>query len=1686
MKAVLSCVVVVFGLMAFFPAVGEYVWIEGETGDSNIDVVRSGWGNTEFLSDGNWLHLSIDQDKVQNEVPEEGVLISHAFRVKQAGRHEIWNRIGFEFARSPFAWRVDSGTWQTVSPQTLTTDLMEIDWWCEVAWLRLGEESLRAGEHQLQIRLIRQTGEDGSVERLLYASDAICISSESFRPNGKYPQGETGRTAEDVAAGDSVFELPETALGERASVSMGGVWEVARDDEQMPGEVAAPIDSLPDAPIFRAIKVPSDKNTERKDLVFAHRLWYRTRVWVPASMDGRSFFIDFPLNNLNTTVYVNGVFCGFQKDPFCGFQIDVTRGIEAGRQNEIWVGIRDAWYGRAADPDRPLKLRATFNYPASLFSEGFQELDYPIWNCPQSGILCTPTFVAAGSAYATDAFVQPSVRDGVLKTELTCTNTSDADFVGEVHWAAVEDATGDTAQTFPPSPLKLAAGATTTLDLEAPWKNPTLWWPDEPHMYRLETRIVAGGKCVDLRETPFGFREWRVDGTKFTLNGVTWHMWGDLVGSANTPEEWLGLYRRHNLRLFRFSTAGQAGQDPHWFGMEPRQALDFFDRHGVVLRRNTTLDGERIGTAFSEDDPETVRKQNGSHAKLTLMKNWRDQCVAQVKAERNHPSIQVWSIENEFAFINLINLLGNSPLMDEYEAEIKKTHDAVLAVDPTRAVMIDGGGALKDNTLGVHGDHYVATLDSRYPGLAYLPFVDGGGRGRWQWDMRRPRYLGEDFYAAGLSPADYARWGGEVAFQGRAAARHAVTLLYRMLNEGYRWGGHYAAWQFWLEGGGDEECLRANAPRAVLCRQWDWTFGSGQTVSRQFGVFNDSRDPAPMTFTRALCVGEDTVFSKTTTHHVAPGTVEKFEEKLVLPEVSKRTEATLVLTLSAGGRELFRDEKAVSILAKQAVRAASDAVAVYDPNGRLASFLRAADIPFSAVASLQDLSAAAKVLVVGTDALGPMDSASPLLAAFAAEGRAVVVLDQANPLRYQALPAEMQPAPATTLDEFGAKVPCNSGCTAFVEDGSHPALAGLANKDFFTWAPDEIVYREAYMKPTRGAKSLVQTGPRLSHTALVEVAVGKGVLYLCQLKVGDRLDSNAVAQRVVLNLLSTGLHYKQEIRQVAAAVDDPQLTSAMAGIGLEYEEADSPLAAVNEPGKKVAIVSANPGNLAALAGNLDQLRAFWDRGGTVLLHGLTPEGLADFNAIVGMEHLIRPFGRERVTFAAVRDPLTAGLTTGDIVLLSGERIFGWSADEYVASDMFTFVVDHRDVAPFADSDFQSYANITNGFVGSDGWPLIIDFPISETNAPHDIGIRLPREEAITEFVFDQSTNYNPTTKIALIFDGAERLEFAVEPVGEAQSFAIDPPRKARNIVLQTCDWRIDPSKGRNQGIDNIAIHVLRDAAFIEHVKPLLNVGGLMHYPKGDGGVVLCNLLFQEHESVPANKDKKQRILATILRNLKAPFAGDRAVIAGAGLNYTPVDIHTRATTYRDERGWFGDPNHTFKKLPSGRNTFAGVLFDVYEMATSPVPQVLMLGGPGVPGDLPREIRDIPVGMKADALFFLHTARIENRMSPEETRDGARFEMFKYVVHYEDGQTVEVPVYAETDIDHYVQPFPKAIPGAFTAWAAPYETGTEWAMAFAKQWTNPRPGVAIRSLDMIMTDDSRGVPALLAITAATGE
>jgi len=1655
-------------LMSLVPAHAEYHWIEAEdTISRNVEPNVSGWGRKEFLSGEALAQVTIEAGKVDASLPAGGGLLSYEFAITKAANYELWNRIGYEFARSPFDWQLDGGEWTRVEPSELTTDLMELQTWNEIAWFKLGAADLKAGKHTLAIRLPRTTDKDGKPARVLYASDVILIHEGEFHPNGPYKPDQDWRTDQDKQAAAQVYQLAESTAGQRTTLALDGLWEACRDDEQLPGPVAEPIAALPAHPFWRSIQVPGDKNVVRPDLLFAHRFWYRTKLNVPASMAGRSFFIEFPQNNLNTTVYVNGQLCGFEKANFARFRVDLTKAIKPGGDNELYVGIRDAWYGFSANPNNPLKQRRMFNYPVARAGEGFMDLEYCVWNHFQSGILATPTITVAGPAYVDDVFCQPSVANQALTLDVTLHNPGGQANAIELACEAV-DSDGNVAKSFAKQTYNLAAGASETVKLTEPWADAKLWWPDDPNLYQLRTTVSIGGRAVDIANQTFGFREWSWAGKDFRLNGVKWHGWAN-VHNASSADAWLSHQRESNQTMMRF-------WGTRWHGMAPEEALDWFDRNGVVVRRSGILDGQRIGYHAMEQDPE-LKAKYGTDINVKLLRNWRERLVAQVKGERNHPSVMIWSMENEYLYINCINL--HRQHLPEFEAEVTLTSEAVMAADPTRPTMVDGGGATKANTLPVHGDHYVTSRPESYPDLAYEPNPTGGGRGYWEWDQQRPRFLGEDFYMTGNHP-EVAYFEGDSAFAGKP--KRGVAIWNRILQEGYRWA-EYGAWHFWLtQSDADGSQYLANAPRAVFCRQHDWTFASGQQVTRTFGIFNDTHYDDPITFTWTLMLDGQRVASDAKEYRVPGGENQKFDVSIAMPQVEGRQEGKLFLKLTVKGQEVFLDEKPLSVMGltraqqagAQGVAFSGPAVLVYDPQGSVGDFLKSTGVPTQAIESL-DAIPAAKILIVGSNALASRDAGQSKLAAWAVAGRRVIVLDQNTPLRYQGLPAEMN------ADQ-------NGGQTAFVEDATHPLLRGLNSRDFFTWGTGVDVYRNAYEKPTRGARSLVQCGDRLRYTALAECQVGSGLMLLCQLNLADQLGSNIVAQQLFQNLLDYANSYQQQFYPVRTALaGQSNLEHAVDGIGVETSAAKDVLDALSGTGPRTVIVAATPGNLKTLAGNLPKLKAFNDDGGTLILCGLTPEGLADYNTIVGVDHMIRPSKRERVLLPPVRDRLTAGLTAGDVALYSAQRIFSWTAGNYVVDDMFTYVVDHDEVASFGTSTFGSYDLITNGFVSADGWPLIINFPKNADDSPFDVPITLQKPQTITEFGWTGNVFYYPQTKVNLIFDddAATMLKFDVEPNAEPQTFAIEPPRKASKITVQIAGWEPVPNKNPNIGIDNITFRAQRSEEYRQTVHAMTNIGGLMHYERGQGGIVLCNLNFKDTEEVPENVAKKRHILATILRNLKAPFAGGKTIIAGAELAYAPLDVSKRATAYRDDRGWFGDKQRTFKELPTGQQRFGGVPFMVYDFPTSPVPTVLMLKGDRVPNaeQLPEAITGIPVGQKADALFFLQTARLDRRRNPRESRDGQRFEMLRYVVHYVDGQTVDIPVIAELDIDDYRQKQIPTLPGAQIAWTRPWEGTDDIATAYSMQWNNPRPDVEIASFDMVYGADKRGVPVLIAVTAA---
>ena len=90
-------------------------------------------------------------------------------------------------------------------------------------------------------------------------------------------------------------------------------------------------------------------------------------------------------------------------------------------------------------------------------------------------------------------------------------------------------------------------------------------------------------------------------------------------------------------------------------------------------------------------------------------------------------------------------------------------------------------------------------------------------------------------------------------------------------------------------------------------------------------------------------------------------------------------------------------------------------------------------------------------------------------------------------------------------------------------------------------------------------------------------------------------------------------------------------------------------------------------------------------------------------------------------------------------------------------------------------------------------------------------------------------------------------------------------------------------------------------------------------------------------------------------------------------------------------------------------------------------------------------------------------------------------VFEYVLHYTDGTTAKIPVVLEEHIDHWLRDDPKPLEAARVGFSRPITPDAgERAVLYSMQAANPRPDVAIESIEITRTDN-RATPAIIALT-----
>jgi hypothetical protein len=714
------------------------------------------------------------------------------------------------------------------------------------------------------------------------------------------------------------------AQGPRVSMSLDGAWELATAD--------GPLDAPPEGD-WKPTTLPG-----RIGDTTHNYFWYRRQFEVPASMAGKRLKLQFGAVNHEARVHVNGKLAGSHFGANLPFEVDITDFVHPG-PNDLWVAVT-SWIAACTHPPTSFEVKP-FEHPGwTLLPPG--TIIAPIGgDFRLTGIWQSVSLLAVDPVHIEDVFVQTSVRRHTMQATVTLRNESDQPRTVELA-NDIADRSGP-AKALPSTRVSLAAGETKEVAFKADWPDAHLWSLDDPHLYRLTTTVVEEGKVLDRLGTRFGFRELWTDGPRFVMNGVPMKLFAT---SGWGMETWDAAYQ-HIARMKRAGTRCMRLHTQPW---QPH-ILDVADELGMLIVDEAAV--------YCYQQAYAVKDKR-------FWMNYADHVRALARRDRNHPSLAMYSLENE------ILLCGGDA--GAWETQLGRLADIARETDPTRLVTCEADldPAGKMDVIGLHYPREYWNGFTLYPDKCWwmdepIPYL---GR-EWKWQRDKPLYVGEfDGGFPAWYPQYQAFWLGDEAYtsKGRFSVDSpnsgARREMIRMEVDAYRYYGVTGIDPWFDPDEVDVFGPMAYAPITLSIVQRTHSFYSGQEILRCVIAHNDS--PAPLRVTRSWSLTGPEVKpqsgSEAFTLPVCSAT-EVCLSGLRAPEVKQRTAVTVSISLRQGDRVVAHAEQVLTVFPRPKPTPAPAGVYLYDPAGKAAGL---AVPPLSGLAAIP---AGAKAVVMGAGAL---------------------------------------------------------------------------------------------------------------------------------------------------------------------------------------------------------------------------------------------------------------------------------------------------------------------------------------------------------------------------------------------------------------------------------------------------------------------------------------------------------------------------------------------------------------------------------------------------------------------------------------------------------------------------------------------------------------------------------------------
>lgn len=420
--------------------------------------------------------------------------------------------------------------------------------------------------------------------------------------------------------------------------------------------------------------------------------WYRKKLTLKPEWKNKKLALYFEGANQETAVYLNGKKIGGHIGGYTAFTVPLTN-LKFNGTDEIAVKVDNA-YNESIAP-----LTADFTFFGGLYR------NVSLW-------------VADAVHFQDDQYATKGVY---VHADKVSTNGAEVIVNGNISNAtAVQKKLNLVATLVDASGKKIAAVQTTVeanaqqaLSFALPVisvKNPNLWSPENPYLYRAITSIIDAktGQKIDEVTTNVGLRFFSFDAnTGFSLNGKALKLIGasrhqDFAGMGNAVPSSLQV---KDVELLK-AMGGNFLRVAHY--PQDQAVLDACDRLGIVTSVEIPIVNEITETeAFT--------------------RNCKSMQLEMIKQNYNHPSVVIWAYMNEVLLRMKFN--NDQPRKQQYLENIvalaQELEDLTRATDPTRYTMMSNHG-------DVNG--YVKA------GLVKIPMIVG-------WNLYQGWYGGksEDF-----------------------------------------------------------------------------------------------------------------------------------------------------------------------------------------------------------------------------------------------------------------------------------------------------------------------------------------------------------------------------------------------------------------------------------------------------------------------------------------------------------------------------------------------------------------------------------------------------------------------------------------------------------------------------------------------------------------------------------------------------------------------------------------------------------------------------------------------------------------------------------------------------------------------------------------------------------------------------